>query len=304
MMDAMHPLAVSLLLHQALEPRVRRFLELIAPECWWEDAEALHQARVASRRVRAVLRLLDPALYPGLKRHQKRLAGFTELMGILRELDVHTQILEELGPELPGPHGWAALEHLLELLEAQRTKARKKLPGRLKALHLDRLSSLLPQPELPYPFHAVSPEEAAWAHLEPYVEALGAMVPEQQLEEDPAALHRLRIQAKKLRYTLEILAPLFVHGLEAPLRELKALQTVLGDHHDHASLEAGLQSLLEGLEARSRRVLAEGIQAILYHLAQERASHYDRFREIADLYAQPGFSRELRSRLELPGEPA
>ena len=303
-MDAMHPLELSLLLHQALEPRARGFLERVAAPVWWEDTEALHQARVASRRLRAVLRLLDPSLYPGLKRHQKRLEGFTELMGGLRELDVHTQILEELGPELPGPHGWAALEHILELLTLQRSRLRRRLPTQVEDLELGKLAALIPTPDIPYPFQAATAAEAAWSQMEPFVEAIGSAVPEQQKEEDPAALHRLRIQAKKLRYTMEILAPLFTHGIEAPLRELKALQTVLGDHHDYAGLELRLQTLLDGLESRGRRVLVDGTQAILFHLAQERATHYDRFREIADLFAQPGLGRELHSRLGLAGETA
>lgn len=304
MMVPMHPLELSILLHKALEPRVGRFLELTRKEDWWEDVEILHQARVASRRVRAVLRLLEPDLYPGLKRQQKRLEEFTELVGPLRELDVHNQILEELGPELPGPHGWAALEHVLELLAIRRSKAKRNLAAKVKALELAKLAALLPAPEMPYPFHALEAAEAAWALMNPLVEAIAILVPEQQREEDPAALHQLRIHAKKLRYTLEILAPVFLRGTEAPLKELKALQTVLGDHHDYATLESGLQSLQEGLENRCRLVLAEGLQEIVLHFSQERAIQYDRFREIADLYAPPGFSRELRSRLGLPGDPA
>ncbi|WP_158412959.1 CHAD domain-containing protein [Holophaga foetida] len=300
----MHPLELSLLLHQALETRAGRLLELTGPDDWWESIEALHDARVASRRLRAVLRLLDPGLYPGLKRQQKRLEDFTEILGTVRELDVHNQILEELGPELPGPHGWAALEHVLERVDTRRSKARKRLPARIKELELAKIAILLPAPEMPYPFHALEPHEAAWALLKPHTEAIGDLVPEQQREENPTALHQLRIHAKKLRYTLEILSPVFIREPQAPLKELRALQTVLGDHHDFAVLESDLQALQEGLEHRARRVLSEGLQEILHHLSQERATHYDRFREIADLYAPPGFSRELHRRLGLPGDPA
>jgi len=302
MMDAMHPLEISLLMHRALEPRVGRLLELIGPEGWWEDPEALHQARVASRRVRATLRLLDPDLYPGLKRQQKRLEGFTELLGGIREMDVHNLILEELGPDLPGPTGWAALEHVLELVEARRTKARRGLPVRLEELELGKVAALLPEPELPYPFHALEPAEAAWNCLAPHIEAITTLVPEQQQEEDPEALHQLRIHAKKLRYALEILAPAFPLGAEGPLKELKALQTVLGHYHDYAVLESGLQLLHEGLESRSRRVLSEGMQEILFLITQERCTQYDRFREIAEFFSTPRFGAELKSRLGLPDE--
>ena len=298
----MHPLEISLLMHRALEPRVERLLELTAPEGWWEDPDALHQARVASRRVRATVRLLAPDLYPGLKRQQKRLESFTELLGGVRELDVHNQILEELGPDLPGTTAWAALEHVLELVEARRSRARLRMPARLEALEMGKVAALLPAPEVPYPFHALEPAEAAWNCMAPHIEAISALVPDQQREEDPAALHQLRIHAKKLRYALEILAPAFPRDAEGPLKELKALQTVLGHHHDYAVLEVGLEALHEGLETRFRRVLSEGLQEIIFQISQERSTQYDRFQEIADFFAHPGFATELRNRLGFAAE--
>nr|WP_320133086.1 CHAD domain-containing protein [uncultured Holophaga sp.] len=298
----MHPIDLSLLLHRAFEARGERLLALTRVAGWWQEEEPLHQVRVASRRLRAVMRLLDPEAYPGLKRQQKRLESLTRLLGPVRELDVHNQLLEELGHDLPGPHGWAALEHLLELIEEKRGLARLGLAEQLEDLEWESLAPLLALPDLPYPFSADTPADAAWACLRPRVEAVAALLPELRGEEDPAALHQLRIHTKKLRYDLEILGPAFPGDPAPPLRELKELQSILGLHHDAAVLEDQAQRVQEGLEARFRRVLSEGMQALLLLLAQERVAQFDRFTEITRRVTREGFEGALREHLGLgPG---
>ena len=47
-----------------------------------------------------------------------------------------------------------------------------------------------------------------------------------------AELHRMRIAAKHLRYTLEIFAPLYGKALRKPLKVVKEIQELLGEIHD------------------------------------------------------------------------
>jgi CHAD domain-containing protein len=44
--------------------------------------------------------------------------------------------------------------------------------------------------------------------------------------------HAIRIAAKKLRYTMEVYAPLYRLGLKKPLSRVKKIQEILGDLHD------------------------------------------------------------------------
>ena len=49
---------------------------------------------------------------------------------------------------------------------------------------------------------------------------------------DFGKLHRLRLEAKKLRYTLELFHPCYGPGLEMRLRNLQGLQQLLGEVSD------------------------------------------------------------------------
>ena len=61
-----------------------------------------------------------------------------------------------------------------------------------------------------------------------------------------AALHEVRLKAKRLRYAAEVFAPLFP-GREAPrfLRRLAALQEALGHLNDNAVAAGLMQALAE-----------------------------------------------------------
>ena len=49
---------------------------------------------------------------------------------------------------------------------------------------------------------------------------------------DPAEFHRIRLETKRLRYTLELFRPCYGPGLEARLSALRRNQQVLGDLND------------------------------------------------------------------------
>jgi len=65
--------------------------------------------------------------------------------------------------------------------------------------------------------------------------------------------HAMRIAAKRLRYTLEIFAPLFDDGLKAELKVLKRLQEALGNLHD---CDVWIERLPVFLEEERARTLA------------------------------------------------
>jgi hypothetical protein len=65
-------------------------------------------------------------------------------------------------------------------------------------------------------------------------------------DREPKELHRMRLAAKHLRYTLELFRPCYGSGLEARLSALKDLQDVLGDVNDAVSARALLGSKAGG----------------------------------------------------------
>jgi CHAD domain-containing protein len=300
----MHPAAFSVLLHRALEARLGRLLELAAVTGWQADTTSLHDVRVASRRVRAVLELVDPAIYPGFKRHLRRLKALTRSLSATREWDVHLDILDSMKTEnLEAVHE-AALEHTQEILGRHQRQARKRMERTLSKLSIADCAGLLRVPSLPHPFAPGDVRDCARNCLEPRLQSVLERLSNLGPEENVAALHELRIRVKKGRYTLEILAP----GLESetgrPLERLRELQTILGEHHDLATLEARLWELHGQLTGRYRAILATGLLDILGLVAEGRRLRFDRFCQITPNFTLDFFVATLRPAAPDPGRDA
>ncbi|MDR3670548.1 MAG: CHAD domain-containing protein [Holophaga sp.] len=294
----MYCLELSILLHRALEGRVETLMNNLSVPQWETDPEGLHEVRVASRRVRAVLDLVQPGLYPGYKRQCRKLKDLTRALGRPREMDVHVAILEELGARVPGLTTCSGMEHALEVIERRRRKARRTMARELAGLSLKNLPQMLQVPSLPDPFRAGDLTGTIWNCLEPWLE--GAFPGEALLDqEDALAMHALRIRVKRLRYALEVLGPGFPAPPEAQLKHLRALQTALGSHHDRATLEALLDRLHQGLRGRGRAVLAMGIQDVLVHITEERVTAFEQFRALGVGTPKAAFVAELRRDLGL-----
>jgi CHAD domain-containing protein len=293
-----HPAELSLLLHRALEPRLARLLELCQVENWQGDPEGLHQVRIASRRVRAVLDLVDSNQYASFKRHTKHLRGLTRALGIPRELDVHVLHLESLRNENHDVLKEAAIEFLLENLDRKRDKARRVMFRRLSKITLKDLNRLLEPPAFPDPLVMAELPQAVWNCLEPWLRSVDEPLVPALEREDVAGLHALRIRVKRLRYTLEILEPAFPNPLEDWLQRLKSVQTALGNHHDLSMLEALLATALEGLLSRQHTALASGVQALATQIEEHRRNHFERFTEFGKAYREAEIFFHLKHALE------
>ncbi|HWQ07936.1 MAG TPA: CHAD domain-containing protein [Holophaga sp.] len=292
-----HPSELTRLLHRALEARLGRLLELWAVEGWPEDPEGVHQVRVASRRVRAVLDLVDPDAYPGFKRHARQLKRITRALGATRELDVHVLHLGVLRDRLPDALHAAAAEHLLEHLERKLGKARERMHRGLARVSPRDLGRLLVQPE-DRTLGVSDWRGAVWRCLEPWGRAVEAPLPGLLAVEDGAGLHLLRIQVKRFRYTLEVLEAAFPEPLADLLQDLRELQTALGRQHDHAVLEAFLAKAHGGLDARRRPVLANGVLDLATLAAEERQAAYGRFQSLGQALLAAAPLARLRGILE------
>jgi CHAD domain-containing protein len=277
----MHSLELSILLHRALEARMEYLMGLLGAPDWRSEPEGVHQVRVASRRVRSVLALVRPELYPGFKRQSRRLRLLTRALGLTREMDVHALYLEELAGKVPGLATGSALEHALEVLEAGRAKARKAMQGDLEGNPLKHLPDLLKVPSFPDPFMPGDLATEAWQALDPLLDASFSPIPGLLAREDPPALHAVRIRVKGLRYALEVLSDAFPVPPETQLRQLKELQTALGEHHDRVMLESLLQEQYQGLALRGRKTLASGTLEVLAYVGEARLKAFERFRKVA-----------------------
>jgi len=199
------------------------------------DPEGVHQARVATRRLRSDLRtfspLLDPEWTAGLREELSDIAG---LLGAVRDADVLQDRLRRAAAGLPRAEEEAA-QVLLRDLDASREVDRAAL---LAAMDDRRYQTLLADlrdaAQQPKALPAAAGEAAEvlprlaakpWRRLERAVEALGSDPPD-------ADLHQVRILAKRSRYAAEAVAQAAGPVAAEFARAVAGVQDVLGDHHD------------------------------------------------------------------------
>ncbi len=220
-------------------------------------ARAVHQARVACRRLRSDLKTYGPLLDPiWLEHATTELRWIGTRLGQVRDVDVLTDRLG-LRPEAAGAQGGNdGSEHLRARLAAQRRDYCRELAEVMKSDRyldlLDRLHSAALAPPFalakrrsPGLDRRVRADDLArdvlpslvrvpWKKLQRRVHQAGRKPTDHQL-------HRIRIAAKQLRYASEAAAPVMGKPALRTATRAEALQTVLGDHHDAVAAEEWLR---------------------------------------------------------------
>lgn len=250
----------------------------------WEQAEdpvvAVHRARVATRRLRAFVRLYAPLL--GGKRARKlerRLRAITRALGPVREHDVLTAGLRALQADAE-PLARAALEHVEAWAQGQRRKAARRAHAALadvdaaalaEALEgeVDRVSGRLLRHDEPLAARAT-------ALLEPELARAFEGMPRPTGQTDMEALHEVRIRAKRLRYALALLDPLLCepHRSLPPL--LERVQSTLGEHREAAQLLERVHERRAALAAQGLPTLAGALDPVEATLLHRRQRAFER----------------------------
>ena len=219
-----------------------------------EDIEYIHRMRVASRRLRAALPLFR-SCFPAKKyaRWSEEIKAITRALGEARDTDV--QIAYLMKYQKRSEKAWKsrrpgtleesptspAVRYLLSGLRKQRGRLQKEVLSALDSLEksraIDTMSDTLSQPLPPLRgelkrslAYGISPVAAL--RIEERLSTLLAFEPWVSHKEAVAEHHATRIAAKKLRYTLEVYAPVYRLSLKKPIRRVKAVQEILGDLHD------------------------------------------------------------------------
>jgi CHAD domain-containing protein len=205
------------------------------------DTSALHRTRVASRRLRELIPVLQLPSQTG-KKLSRRLRKVTKRLGAVRELDVMLTAIDELHAAYPR------LDHALRRVRAAvvqaRADARERLADRLSAEDLQRLARKLERVRADLHRAETSGSTArvpdrrratSWAtdarttrraeRLSSAIAAAGAVYL-------PERLHEVRLGIKKLRYVLELASELAGEGRTPALRVLRREQDLLGRMHD------------------------------------------------------------------------
>jgi CHAD domain-containing protein len=220
-----------------------------------DDIEELHDMRVATRRLRAAFEVFAGAFEPRvLKNHLKglRLAGRT--LGRVRDLDVLREKARSYLQTLPEDQR-AGLEPLISAWGREREASRDHLVAYLKGPEYGQFkrkfsrfvcrtgAGALPIPADPPTPHRVREIAPTLIYTRlASVRAYDAIIGNATVEQ----LHALRIEFKKLRYTLEFFREVLGTEAKPVINELKGLQDHLGDLHDAQVAIQLLSAFLEG----------------------------------------------------------
>ncbi len=227
------------------------------------DPEALHEARVAVRRLRSYLRTFLPILDPVWGNTlRERLAWLNELFAEARDFDVLVAALDRWA-DAP-PDGAALPEGLLERLHAERDQRHATVQAELRGEHyltlLEEIVAAARHPQLNQ--RATEPLRESMRELLAAVWER-ARKPMRKYGRAPtdAELHEFRINTKHVRYAVECFEPIAGKPAKVLARHAARLQTVLGRRHDAVMAVAHLRGfpgappeLFDASPARWRRI--------------------------------------------------
>jgi CHAD domain-containing protein len=198
--------------------------------------DSVHQVRVSARRLRSVLRTFEPVLNrewsAGLS---AELAWLADEMGLIRDSEVLEKRLLSHITLIPAEDGLVASAVIKQALDRRIEVARQ---GALAAIRSDRhtylIQDLIEAARAPQLLDGayqacedVLPELVAktWRVLRKSCGALeiGGPAPE---------WHAARIKAKRARYAVDCLTPIFGGKVAKFGKALAAVTEVLGDHQD------------------------------------------------------------------------
>ncbi len=273
------------------------------------DIEYIHRMRVASRRLRASLPLFS-ACFPR-KRYRtwiKEIGRITRALGRARDLDVQIEFLESYlagirnreyertgtGTVQGAGDSWRGVEILLLRLKQERKRVQPVVIGDLR--RLERKEVIREMEDAFGQFTGNSTEANQGQEIcsdrlfstagKEISERLAGLLRYEKSVFIPSAIedhHAMRIEAKKLRYTMETFASLYGRDLKEPLKAIKGLQELLGELHDcdvwteylPRFLEQERESTIEYFGKDDFFALIEpGIRTLLDDLHQRRISLY------------------------------
>jgi CHAD domain-containing protein len=257
------------------------------------DTENIHRLRVATRRTLAAFAAFRDLLPP--KRRAwfvKRLRRLRRAAGNARDLDVLTGRLAPGAAEPRRDPGAIARARLMAMLSRQRDVSRQPI----RAIHDElveadwaaRVESLLGR--IPARRGQPTFEQYARRRLRPIMGRF-FMKADRRLRDDDD-VHGLRIAGKKLRYVIEIFAPVFPQRVRVRCQDaLEQLQETLGEFTDHAAAADRFARL-----GRQRSMTSN--RATLTTLRKREAALASEAREAFVKWWTPMRRRELRRTFE------
>jgi CHAD domain-containing protein len=238
------------------------------------DPEAIHQARVATRRLRSDLKTLEPLVHPAAAGWiRDELAWVGELLGSVRDTDVLIERVRTLAREL---HTDADAAEIVTELQGDRRRRQVELLEGLGSPRYVRLVQTLIDASAAPP---LGDDVDGGRRARPRLRKLAAKSWRRlargvkRLDADPAdgALHEIRKRAKRARYAAELAAGALREDAEPFAERLADLQDVLGELQDAVVADERLTALVRDDRLSAKAAFAAGKLACVVGEARSEA---------------------------------
>jgi CHAD domain-containing protein len=244
-------------------------LKSLDPMVRLDEPDAVHQMRVATRRLRSTLRSFGHIIGGGqTRRLASELKWLGSVLGEVRDNEVLAGHLQALLSKTPGelvigPVQARVQGHFAPARARGRTGLLSALDSQRYFTLLDELGSLLAEPPLTPRAALPAADVLPAAARRPYRQVRRRM---RRARRAPAgqptdvALHEARKAAKRARYAGEAMTPAIGNKARRFTKQMKQVQSVLGDHQDaviarQVERELGISAYLAGENAFSYGLL-------------------------------------------------
>jgi CHAD domain-containing protein len=226
-----------------------------------DDRTALHDFRVALRRLRTWLRAYESYVAGSVrKRHWRRLREISQLAGVCRDNEVHVAWIRDVEESLKSrerPGGEWFLHQVAERQREADAEFRSMLDDKFEGT-TDAIGDGLAVYERRIDLRDPVPSRKFAAVAAPLIvtqaTSLGERLGSIESIQDQAVAHSARLAAKRLRYLLEPIAA-GVDGGTALLKRLRNLQDTIGEMHDvHVMAEEVIEAAERAGAEQTRRV--------------------------------------------------
>ena len=202
------------------------------------NPDSIHEARVATRRLREVLPLIGSADADTPMNAEVKKAG--RVLGRIRDLDVDTELLLRVEQRLPAAAVVTAVARAAIL--PRRLRRLRQAIKTLEQLDLTQLAASTPQLRTSWRqrLRLSGWEERLRRRTTDRAQGVRDAVAHATGVYFPHRAHGTRIAIKKLRYCVEIAAATGMWNPPRLLKDMKKIQALLGELHDAEMLSVSL----------------------------------------------------------------
>ena len=275
-----------------------RFMSLEPKVLRGDDPDAIHDIRVASRRLQQVLDLICPPPPPReIRKLRRRIRRTRRALSMVRNCDVLLDLVSSTLARKRAPYRevWESVRQYLRHRRASSfEETLKKLSKANLAIFYVRLKGYLTangtafhafrhshQFDLPTELHSGLFYDRVGQSLDRVWQAFESQIEHSHLDPRGPVLHGVRIAAKRVRYLIEVIHEFDVAGSSETLAWLRKLQQHLGDWHDREVLEQMMIEMIARPEfLRDHLESAMGVEKLILRERIHKQAYVEKYLEM------------------------